>query len=62
MRLSDWRIFMIAAHWQPDEWLNGQGCRMIVCEKHAAVYRQFENKVYVYHAADIQMEYTKLFY
>lgn len=45
----------------PDEWLNQKGYRMIVCNKHVAIYRKIKNKVYVYHIADTQTEYTKLF-
>ena len=46
----------------PDEWLNQQGYRMVICERHAAIYRQVGKKLYVYHIADTQTEYTKLFY
>lgn len=46
----------------PDEWLNQCGYRMIICEKHVAIYRQIEKVVYIYHIADTQTEYTKLFY
>ena len=46
----------------PDEWLNLQGYRMLICGKHVAVYRQMNNIVYIYHIADTQTEYTKLFY
>lgn len=46
----------------PDEWLNQQGYRMVICEKHVAIYRQIGKVVYIYHIADTQTEYTKLFY
>ena len=46
----------------PDEWLNGQGYRMIICRKHVIIYRKIEQLVYIYHIADTQTEYTKLFY
>lgn len=46
----------------PDEWLNQQGYRMIICEKHVSIYRQIESTIYIYHIADSQTEYTKLFY
>ena len=46
----------------PDEWLNQQGYRMVICGKHAAIYKQIEKTVYVYHIAETQTEYTKLFY
>ena len=46
----------------PDAWLNRQGYRMVICEKQVIIYRQIEKIVYVYHIADTQTEYTKLFY
>ena len=46
----------------PDERLNQHGFRMIICKKQAVIFRRIENKVYVYHIADTQTEYTKLFY
>lgn len=46
----------------PDSWLNALGYRMVICRQHAAIYRQLEKTVYIYHIADMQTEYTKLFY
>ena len=46
----------------PDEWLNDMGYRMVICEKHVAVYRIIDRTVYVYHIAHTRTEYTKLFY
>lgn len=46
----------------PDPWLNQKGYRMVICKKHAVIYRKIENVVYLYHIADTQTEYTKLFY
>lgn len=46
----------------PDEWLNEQGYRMVICKKHIAIYRVMKETVFVYHIADTQTEYTKLFY
>lgn len=46
----------------PDPWLNEQGYRMVICKKHVAIYRKIDKTVYVYHIADTQTEYTKLFY
>lgn len=46
----------------PDTWLNQQGYRMVICHKHVAIYKQVGEVVYVYHVADTQTEYTKLFY
>ena len=31
----------------PDEWLNQKGYRMVICEKHVAIYRQIEKIVYI---------------
>lgn len=45
----------------PDEWLNQKGYRMVICKKHVIIYKQMKNKVYVYHIADTQTEYAKLF-
>ena len=46
----------------PDDWLNEQGYRIIICKKHVAIYRVINEKVYIYHITDTQTEYTKLFY
>lgn len=45
----------------PDNWLNERGYRIVICKKHIAVYRVIESSVYIYHIADTQTEYTKLF-
>lgn len=45
----------------PDRWLNKQGYRMLISERYVSIYRQRGNTVYVYHTADTQTEYTKLF-
>lgn len=45
----------------PDEWLNQQGYKMVICEKHVVIYKTIEKNVYVYHIANTQTEYTKLF-
>lgn len=46
----------------PDEWLYDMGYRMVICEKHVAIYRIFDRTVYIYHIVDTRTEYTKLFY
>ena len=46
----------------PDEWLNEQGYRMVICKKHIAIYRMIKDTIFVYHIADTQTECTKLFY
>lgn len=45
----------------PDDWLDRQGYRMVICKKHVAVYRQIDRVIYIYHIADTQTDYTKLF-
>lgn len=46
----------------PDDWLNSMGYRMVICEKHVAIFKRIGEIVYIYHIADTQTEYTKLFY
>lgn len=46
----------------PDTWLNEQGYRMVICKKHVAIFRKIKDLIYIYHIADTQTEYTKLFY
>lgn len=45
----------------PDQYLNKQGYRMLIWQRFVSIYRQIENILYVYHIADTQTEYTKLF-
>lgn len=45
----------------PDKWLNEQGYRMVIWQRFVSIYRQIEDTVYIYHIADTQTEYTKLF-
>ena len=45
----------------PDEWLNQQGYRMIICKQHVAIYRSVQNEIFIYHIADTRTDYTKLF-
>ncbi|GAQ17612.1 plasmid stabilization protein [Oceanobacillus picturae] len=45
-----------------DTWLNEQGYRMVISKKHVAIHRKIEDTIYIYHIADTQTEYTKLFY
>ena len=46
----------------PDKWLNEREYRMVICKKHVVIYKTIGTSVYVYHIADTQTEYTKLFY
>lgn len=45
----------------PDEWLNEMGYKMLICGKCVAIYKYIKNVVYIYHIADTQTDYTKLF-
>lgn len=58
-RLAD---FPDSGSMTPDSWLNKQGYRMVICEKHVAIYKVVRETVFIYHIADTQTEYTKLFY
>ena len=46
----------------PDNWLNRRGYRMVISKRYVSIYRKIEKEIYVYHIADTQTEYTKLFY
>lgn len=46
----------------PDDWLNERGYRMVICKKRVAIYRVIHETIYVYHIADTQTQYTKLFH
>ena len=46
----------------PDPWLNNQGYRMIICKKHVAIYRKISETIFIYHIADTQTQYDRLFY
>lgn len=46
----------------PDPWLNKQGYRMIICKKHVAIYRKISETIFIYHIADTQTQYNRLFY
>lgn len=46
----------------PDDWLNEPVYHMVICKKHVAIYKVIDTSVFIYHIANIQTEYTKLFY
>ncbi len=58
-RLED---FPYSGSMTPDTWLNEQGYRIVISKKHVAIYRKIEETIYIYHIADTQTEYTRLFY
>lgn len=55
-------VFPDSGSLTPDPWLNEQGYRMVICKKHVAIYRVIAEEIYIYHIADTQTEYHKLFY
>lgn len=55
-------VFPDSGSLTPDPWLNEQGYRMVICKKHVAIYRVIGDEIYIYHIADTQTEYHKLFY
>lgn len=48
----------------PDAWLAENGYKMVICGRHIAIYKKFQEikTVYIYHIADTRMEYSKLFH
>ena len=55
-------VFPDSGSLTPDQWLNEKGYRMVICKKHVAIYRVIGEEIYIYHIADTQTEYHKLFY
>ena len=55
-------VFPDSGSLTPDPWLNEQGYRMVICKKHVAIYSVIGEEIYIYHIADTQTEYHKLFY
>ena len=45
----------------PDSILTEQGYRMVICKRQVAIYRRIGDIIYIYHIADTQTDYTKLF-
>lgn len=54
-------VFPDSGSLTPDEWLNQQGYRMVICKKHAAIYKAIDSVIYIYHIVDMRMDYAKLF-
>lgn len=46
----------------PDEWLNEQGYRIVICGRHVAIHKKIGNAIFVYHIADTRTEYKELFF
>jgi len=56
-RLSE---FPLSCPYVPDSELEGQGYRMLVCDKYLCIYRLIVDVVYVYHIAHGSTEYGNL--
>lgn len=59
--VDDLALFPNMGRLTPDTWLNEQGYKMIVCEKHIIIYRLHNETVYVYHITDTRTDYQTLF-
>lgn len=59
--IDDLGVFPNMGRPTQDTWLNAQGYKMIVCEKHIIIYRLHGETVYVYHIADTRTDYQTLF-
>lgn len=46
----------------PDLWLNSMGYRMVIIQKFVAIYRHIDDSIFIYHIANTQTDYTKLFF
>ena len=55
-------VFPDSGSLTPDPWLNEQGYRMVICKKHVAIYRKISQTIFIYHIADTQTQYNRLFY
>ncbi|MBE6105542.1 type II toxin-antitoxin system RelE/ParE family toxin [Anaerovibrio lipolyticus] len=45
----------------PDDWLNQRGYRMVIADKHVAIYRFINEAIYVYHIFDMRQDYPEIF-
>lgn len=56
-------IFPDTGSLPPSNYLAEQGYRMVICEKHIAIYKKFplEGAVYIYTISDTRTDYAKLF-
>lgn len=61
MDIENLALFPNIGVFTPDEWLNEQGYRMIICGQHVAIYKNVDGVIYVYHIADMRTDYPSLF-
>lgn len=59
--IENLKIFPNIGVLTPDEWLNEQGYRMVVCGLHVAIYKIVDGVIYIYHIADTRTDYPSLF-
>lgn len=59
--IDNLKLFPNIGVFTPDEWLNEQGYRMMVCGQHVAVYKNVGEVIYIYHIAGTRTDYPCLF-
>ena len=59
--IENLKLFPNIGVFTPDEWLNEQGYRMVICGWHVAIYKIVDGIIYIYHIADTRTDYTSLF-
>lgn len=59
--IDNLKIFPNVGVLTPDEWLNEQGYKMVICGLHVAIYKTINGVIYIYHIADTRTDYPSLF-
>lgn len=59
--IENLKLFLNIGVFTPDEWLNEQGYRMVICGLHVAIYKIVDGIIYIYHIADTRTDYPSLF-
>ena len=59
--IENLKLFPNIGVFTPDEWLNEQGYKMVICGLHVAIYKIVAGVIYIYHIADTRTDYPSLF-
>ena len=59
--IENLKLFLNIGVFTPDEWLNEQGYRMVICGLHVAIYKIVDGIIYIYHITDTRTDYPSLF-
>lgn len=59
--IENLKLFPNIGVFTPDELLNEQGYKMIICGLHVAIYKIVDGVIYIYHIADTRTDYPSLF-